>query len=109
MELDFGDECWRYILVPAYVAAYNYRGKPHQVMVNGQTGAIAGQRPVDWTKVGLAMGGALAPGALLTLTGVLTALLGIGVPIAAVGVALLVLGAIIAVVILQKAQRMDDV
>ena len=108
MELDFEDESWRYILVPAYLGAYTYRGKPHQVIVNGQTGAIAGQRPVDWTKVGLAMGGALAPGVLLTLLGVLTALLGIGVPIAAVGVALLVLGAIIAFVILQKAQRMDD-
>jgi hypothetical protein len=78
-------------------------------MVNGQTGDVAGQRPVDWTKVGLAIGGALAPGVLLTLVGVVTALIGIGGPIAALGMVLLALGAVIAFVILRKAQRMDDV
>jgi hypothetical protein len=109
MELDFGDESWRYILVPAYVAAYTYVAASYQVMVNGQTGDVAGQRPVDWTKVGLAIGGALAPGVLLTLVGVVTALLGIGGPIAALGMVLLALGAVIAFVILRKAQRMDDV
>jgi hypothetical protein len=109
MELDFGDESWRYILLPAYVAAYAYGDASYQVMVNGQTGDVAGQRPVDWTKVGLAIGGALAPGVLLTLVGVVTALIGIGGPIAALGMVLLALGAVIAFVILRKAQRMDDV
>jgi hypothetical protein len=78
-------------------------------MVNGQTGDVAGQRPVDWTKVGLAIGGALAPGALLTLAGVVTALLGIGGPLTALGLVLLAMGAFIAFAILRRAQGMDDV
>jgi DNA-directed RNA polymerase subunit RPC12/RpoP len=109
MELAFSDESWRYILVPAYVAAYTYGGQSYQVMVNGQTGDVAGQRPVDWTKVGLAIGGALAPGALLTLAGVVTALLGIGGPLTALGLVLLAMGAFIAFAILRRAQGMDDV
>jgi hypothetical protein len=64
---------------------------------------------VDWTKVGLVIGGVLAPGALLTLVGAVTALLGVGVPIAAVGMVLLAVGAVIAFIILRKAQGMDDV
>jgi DNA-directed RNA polymerase subunit RPC12/RpoP len=109
MELDFSDESWRYILVPAYVAAYTYADATYQVMINGQTGAIAGQRPVDWTKVGLAIGGLLAPGLLLTIVGMITALLGVGVPIAIVGFVLLIIGGIIAFILFQKAEGMDDV
>lgn len=109
MALDFSDESWRYILAPAYVAAYTYGDATYQVMINGQTGAIAGQRPVDWTKVGLAIAAALTPGALLTLVGMITVLLGIGVPIAIVGLVLLVIGGIIAFILFQKAQGMDDV
>lgn len=109
MALDFSDERWRYLLAPAYVAAYDYTDATYQVMINGQTGAIAGQRPVDWTKVGLAIGALLAPGALLTLVGVLTVLLGVGVPVAIVGFVLLVIGGIIAFILFQKAQGMDDV
>lgn len=45
MTADFADETWRYILVPVYVAAYRYQEKTYQVLVNGQTGAVAGQKP----------------------------------------------------------------
>jgi predicted heme/steroid binding protein len=55
MSLDFSDESWRYVLLPVYVAAYRYDGKVYQVMINGQGGAITGQRPVDWAKVWLAV------------------------------------------------------
>lgn len=109
MTLDFSDESWRYILVPTYVGAYRYRGEPYQVMVNGQTGDVAGQRPVDWTKVGLAIGAALAPGVLLTLAGLITALLGIGGIIAGVGIAVLAVGVVIGAIIFQRARSMDDV
>ncbi len=77
MSLDFSDESWRYVLAPAYVAAYRYGGQSYQVTVNGQTGAIAGQRPVDWTKVWLAVAAMVAPGLLLGLLGVLAAALGV--------------------------------
>ncbi len=109
MGLDFADESWRYILLPLYIAVYKYGGEHYQVMVNGQLGVVAGQRPVAWTKVWLAIGAALTPGLLLSLLGVLTALLGIGIVIGALGFVLLVLGAIIGVVIFLKAQELDRV
>jgi hypothetical protein len=78
-------------------------------MVNGQTGEVAGQRPIDWTKVGLAIGAALAPGVLITLAGLVTVLLGIGGIVAGVGMVVLVIGIIIGAIIFQKARRLDDV
>ena len=51
MDLDFQDESWRYALLPLYIAVFNYGDKRYQVLINGQTGAIAGQRPVDSAKI----------------------------------------------------------
>jgi hypothetical protein len=65
MNLDFSEESWRYFLLPLYLATYRYGNKLFQVMVNGQTGTIAGQRPVDWKKVGWTLAGAFLPGLLL--------------------------------------------
>lgn len=52
MTLDFSSESWRYILLPIYIAAYQYGEETFQVLINGQSGKIAGQRPVDWRKAG---------------------------------------------------------
>ncbi|GJM42268.1 MAG: hypothetical protein DHS20C20_25500 [Ardenticatenaceae bacterium] len=65
MNLGFSEESWRYILLPLYLATYRYGDKLFQVMINGQTGTIAGQRPVDWKRVGWTLAGALLPGLLL--------------------------------------------
>jgi hypothetical protein len=43
---DFADESWKYSLFPLYVTAYRYRGQVYTVVANGQTGAIAGQKPM---------------------------------------------------------------
>jgi hypothetical protein len=67
VQLDYADETWRYILVPLYIAAYRHGRKSYQVLVNGQTGAVAGQRPVDWRKVSLALAGLVLPGLVATL------------------------------------------
>ncbi len=67
MNLDFSEESWRYILLPLYLATYRYGDKVFQVMVNGQTGVIAGQRPVDWRKVGWILAGAFLPALLFAL------------------------------------------
>lgn len=109
MDLDFSDELWRYILLPVYVASYRYQDKPYQVMVNGQSGAVSGQCPVDWTRVWLVIAALLAPGLLLSLLGLLTALLGgIGVAIGGFGFFLLLIGIVISIFILRKAMAMDD-
>lgn len=117
MSLDFSEESWRYVLMPVYVAAYQYDGETYQVLINGQTGDIAGQRPVDWTKVWLAVAGMLAPGILLGLLGVLASVLGAVLPptLAVGGVVivlafiLLVVGIIFAAITIGKARGMDDV
>jgi hypothetical protein len=66
-QLDYADETWRYILAPLYIAAYQHGRKTYQVVVNGQTGAVAGQRPVDWRKVSLAIAGLVLPGLITIL------------------------------------------
>jgi predicted RNA-binding Zn-ribbon protein involved in translation (DUF1610 family) len=109
MELDFSDESWRYILLPMYVAAYRFQEKSFQVMVNGQTGRIAGQRPVDWTKVGLVAAAIAAPGLLLCLLGLFTLLIGIGFGIGGLGLVLLLVAGVIDAIIIAKAMSLDDI
>jgi hypothetical protein len=109
MKLDFSEESWRYILLPVYLSAYNYQNQIYQVMINGQTGAIAGQRPVEWVKVWLIILALLAPGLLLGFFGLITLIFaGIGIFIGAVGLFLLVIGLIFGFWILREAQAMDD-
>lgn len=109
MQLDFSHERWRYILLPVYLATYRYADRAYQVVVNGQTGAIAGQRPVDWLKVGLAVAGLLAPGLILSLIGLLL-LSGreVGGLLGMAGLMLLLVGFGIGVAQVQRAMRLDD-
>ena len=108
MSLDFADESWRHILLPVYIAAYRYANQSYQVLINGQTGTISGQRPVDWNKVWLVIAAILAPGVLTSLVGLFTMLMAIGVPILAVGAFLLLVGIIISIVIGVQANKLDD-
>ena len=110
MSLDFADESWRYILLPVYLANYTYDGKPYQVMINGQTGSISGQRPVDWTKIWLVIGLLLLPGLFLGLVGLVTIPFGgIGVGIGGLGFILLIVGLVIGFILWKKADALDDV
>jgi predicted RNA-binding Zn-ribbon protein involved in translation (DUF1610 family) len=109
MTLDFRDEGWSYLLLPAYIAAYSYQGKIYQLLINGQTGVIAGQRPVDWVKVWAVIIALVTPGILFGLLGLLTvAFGGVGLVIGGIGFFLLVIGIVIAISIGVQAQRMDD-
>lgn len=77
-------ERWRYVLLPFYVGAYRFNGQPYQVMVNGQTGDIDGQKPVLWLRVYTVM-------ALVFVPAVCTGLLGLPLlVVAGVGIVLLV-------------------
>jgi hypothetical protein len=109
MNLDFDDESWRYILLPVYLAIYAYNNQTYQVMVNGQTGAVSGQRPVDWFKLWLAVIALLAPGLTIGVIGLITLIFGgIGLFIGVIGFILLVIGLIIGFNLVRKAQAMDD-
>lgn len=109
MKMDFANESWRYVLLPAYLAVYRYQNQPYQVIINGQTGQISGQRPVDWNKVWLVIALCLLPGVVLGLIGLLTLLFGgLGIFIGGLGFFLLIIGLVIGFVLFQQAQKMDD-
>jgi hypothetical protein len=111
MNLDFKDESWRYILLPLYVAVYHYNNRPYQLLANGQTGQIAGQRPVDWRKIILAIGGALSPALLLGIlaTWMLVAGNENGNVVLFVTFGLALVALIFAGITLAQAMKMDDV
>ncbi|MBC7225504.1 MAG: hypothetical protein H5T59_14720, partial [Anaerolineae bacterium] len=44
-------ETYRLVLMPVWVTGYTYRGARHLVAVNGQTGQVVGEAPVDRVKV----------------------------------------------------------
>lgn len=44
---------FKHLLLPLWVAAYQYNGKTYQVLVNGETGKITGNKPLDWLKITL--------------------------------------------------------
>ena len=98
MIADFAEETWRYILLPVYLATYARQGKTYQVMVNGQTGAIGGQKPVAWWKVWLAIAALLLPALGLGVVGlVLLPLGGVGIIPLLLGFVLLIGGGILSI------------
>jgi hypothetical protein len=42
---------FKHLLLPVYISSYQYKGKSWRFMINGQTGKIVGDRPLDWVKV----------------------------------------------------------
>lgn len=104
MTADFAEEAWRYILLPVYAAAYRFEGKVYQVLVNGQTGEVAGQKPVAWWKIWLAIAAMLAPGLCAGLIGLPLLLAGgVGVVPLAIGLVLLAIGVAGAIYLYQRA------
>jgi predicted RNA-binding Zn-ribbon protein involved in translation (DUF1610 family) len=49
------DVTFKHILVPVWIAAYKYRGRSYRFVVNGQTGAVSGERPWSAWKIALAV------------------------------------------------------
>jgi hypothetical protein len=49
----FSDQRFKHILVPVWLMTYVYSAKSYQVVVNGATGEVAGERPWSWIKITL--------------------------------------------------------
>jgi DNA-directed RNA polymerase subunit RPC12/RpoP len=108
MTADFADESWRYILLPIYIATYKYEDKRFQMMVNGQTGKVAGQKPVAWWKIWLAIAAALAPGLIAGGIGLLLIMFDRpGALPAGLGIMLFIIGMVISFVLLKKARQSE--
>jgi hypothetical protein len=46
---------FKHILLPVWICSYQFQGKAWRVVVNGQTGAVAGDRPWSAWKIGFAV------------------------------------------------------
>jgi len=46
---------YKHILLPLWIAAYQFKEKSFQVVVNGETGKISGEKPLSWLKITLAI------------------------------------------------------
>ncbi len=51
---------FKHVLLPIWIAAYRYNGKPYQFLVNGQTGEVVGLAPWSFWKIFFACLGVVA-------------------------------------------------
>ncbi len=51
---------FKHVLLPVWIASYPYKGKVYRYMVNGQTGKVAGEKPISWIRVAIAVAIVLA-------------------------------------------------
>ena len=47
----YSDQTFKHTLLPVWLLHYDYRRKAYQVVINGVTGAIAGEQPYSWIKI----------------------------------------------------------
>jgi hypothetical protein len=50
---EFTGMTFQLVLLPVWLGDYQYQKRRYRVLVNGQTGEVAGDRPTDWVKVAL--------------------------------------------------------
>jgi hypothetical protein len=55
VDADYSGQTFKHILVPLWLLAYNYGRQTYQVLINGVTGQIAGNYPLSWVKIALAV------------------------------------------------------
>ena len=51
VQTQYQGRTFKHVLVPAWLVVYTYGPKNYQIVVNGYTGAIAGDRPISYVKV----------------------------------------------------------
>ncbi|MBK8146999.1 MAG: hypothetical protein IPN69_17185 [Acidobacteria bacterium] len=49
---EYGDVTFKHLLLPIYAGAYRFNEKVFQIVVNGRTGEVQGDRPYSWMKIG---------------------------------------------------------
>ncbi|MFD9940150.1 hypothetical protein ACFWYW_12815 [Nonomuraea sp. NPDC059023] len=64
VDTTYTDVRFKLLLLPVWIGCYLFGGKTYQVLINGVTGEVQGQRPYSWVKITLT---ALAAAALIGL------------------------------------------
>ena len=52
VETNYSNTTFKHLLLPVYAGAYRYNNKVFQIVVNGRTGEVQGERPYSWLKIG---------------------------------------------------------
>jgi hypothetical protein len=55
VETTFSALAYKNCLLPIWIAAYDYKGKPYRFLVNGVTGKAHGNAPWSWVKITFAV------------------------------------------------------
>lgn len=55
VDATYSDQTFKHVLLPVWLLSYDYGRRSFQVVVNGVTGAIAGERPWSWIKIAAAI------------------------------------------------------
>ncbi len=50
---DYSNITFKHLLLPIYAGAYQFNNKTFQIVVNGRTGEVQGERPYSWVKIAL--------------------------------------------------------
>ncbi len=53
LSTEYSDITFKHLLLPVYAGAYRYNSKLFQILVNGRTGEIQGERPYSFWKIAL--------------------------------------------------------
>lgn len=48
---DFSNITFKHLLLPVYAGAYQFSAKTFQIVINGRTGEVQGERPYSWLKI----------------------------------------------------------
>jgi len=51
VQTEYSDVTFKHLLLPIYAGAYQFGGKTFQIVVNGRTGEVQGERPYSWLKI----------------------------------------------------------
>lgn len=60
MDTVYSDVTFKHILVPVYAGAYKFNNRVYQIIVNGRTGEVYGERPYSKVKIGCLIASILA-------------------------------------------------
>jgi predicted RNA-binding Zn-ribbon protein involved in translation (DUF1610 family) len=72
MDTNYSSLMFKLLLLPLWIAAYTYRAKTYQVIVNAETGEVLGDRPYSTAKIALTiLAGLILIAAVITLIVVL--------------------------------------
>jgi len=52
VDTEYSNITFKHLLLPIYAGAYRYNNKVFQIVVNGRTGEVQGERPYSWLKIG---------------------------------------------------------